>query len=189
MHIERSRENVFTVTATSQELSASVAGARMALVEMRSAPEPPPPAEVEVLERVRAGIGPRATIGVMRTASHSNDDRLLARLNAPPDLSDGVQSLAYWRERRQRLSWHRILARREAARMTVRWEQRVGSALVSQRGAPIAIRVSAGLLVARTRLRRWSGRVLIVMTGLVIVTLMAAPVLASVVLLTRLVGR
>lgn len=69
--------------------------------------------------------------------------------------------------------------------MTVRWEQRVGSALVSHRGVEIAIRVSAGLLVARTRLRRWSGRVLIVMTGLVVITLIAAPVLASVLLLTR----
>jgi hypothetical protein len=52
MQIERTRENVFTVTATSQELSALVAGARMALEAMRSAPEPPPPAAVEILERV-----------------------------------------------------------------------------------------------------------------------------------------
>jgi hypothetical protein len=52
LRIVRSRENVFTVTATSQELSALVAGARMALEAMRSAPEPPPPAAVEILERV-----------------------------------------------------------------------------------------------------------------------------------------
>ena len=52
VRIVRSRENVFTVTATSQELSALVAGARMALEAMRSAPEPPPPAAVEILERV-----------------------------------------------------------------------------------------------------------------------------------------
>ena len=52
VHIERSRENVFMVTATSQELSALVAGARMALEAMRSAPEPPPPEAVEILERV-----------------------------------------------------------------------------------------------------------------------------------------
>ena len=52
MRIERARENVFTVTATSQELSALVAGARMALEAMRSAPEPPPPAAIEILERV-----------------------------------------------------------------------------------------------------------------------------------------
>jgi hypothetical protein len=52
VRIERSRENVFTVTATSQELSALVAGARMALEAMRSAPEPPPAEAVEILERV-----------------------------------------------------------------------------------------------------------------------------------------
>jgi hypothetical protein len=52
MRIERSRENVFTVTATSQELSALVAGARMALEAMRTAPEPPPREAVEILERV-----------------------------------------------------------------------------------------------------------------------------------------
>ena len=52
VRIERSRENVLTVTATSQELSALVAGARMALEAMRSAAEPPPPAAVEILERV-----------------------------------------------------------------------------------------------------------------------------------------
>jgi hypothetical protein len=52
MRIERARENVFTVTATGQELSALVAGARMALEAMRSAPEPPPAAVLEALERV-----------------------------------------------------------------------------------------------------------------------------------------
>ncbi len=54
VRIERSRENVFTVTATSQELSALVAGARMALEAMRSAPEPPPPEAIEILGRVLA---------------------------------------------------------------------------------------------------------------------------------------
>jgi hypothetical protein len=52
MRIERARENVFTVTATSQELSALVAGARMALEAMRAAPEPPPAEALKVLERV-----------------------------------------------------------------------------------------------------------------------------------------
>ncbi|MDX6674102.1 MAG: hypothetical protein QOH11_1520 [Solirubrobacteraceae bacterium] len=54
VHIERRRENVFTVTVTSEELSALVAGARMALEAMRSAPEPPPAAALEVLEHVLA---------------------------------------------------------------------------------------------------------------------------------------
>ena len=52
MRIERSRENVFTVTATTQELSTLVAAARMALEAMRAAPEPPPAAVLETLERV-----------------------------------------------------------------------------------------------------------------------------------------
>ncbi|MGH2918182.1 MAG: hypothetical protein ACRDLS_06225 [Solirubrobacteraceae bacterium] len=52
MRIERARENVFTVTATSQELSTLVAAARMALEAMRSAPEPPPATVLDALERV-----------------------------------------------------------------------------------------------------------------------------------------
>jgi hypothetical protein len=52
VRIERTRENVFTVTATSQELSALVAAARMALEAMRGASEPPPADAVAVLERV-----------------------------------------------------------------------------------------------------------------------------------------
>ena len=53
MRIEQSRENVFTVTATSQELTALVAGARMALEAMRAAPEPPPREATEILERAQ----------------------------------------------------------------------------------------------------------------------------------------
>lgn len=52
MRVERVRENVFTVTATGQELSALVAAARMAVEAMRGAPEPPPAEAVEILERV-----------------------------------------------------------------------------------------------------------------------------------------
>lgn len=52
MRIERARENVFTVTATSQELSALAGAARMAFEAMRSAPEPPPSAVLDALERV-----------------------------------------------------------------------------------------------------------------------------------------
>jgi hypothetical protein len=64
VRIERSRENVFTVTATGQELSALVAGARMALEAMRTAPEPPPREAVEILERVlREFDSARARLG------------------------------------------------------------------------------------------------------------------------------
>ena len=51
MRLDQVRPNVFTVTGTSQELSALVAGARMALDVMRQAPAGPPPG-AEVLERV-----------------------------------------------------------------------------------------------------------------------------------------
>jgi hypothetical protein len=48
--MERARENVFTVTATGQELSALVAAARLALDAMRAAPDAPA-AALEILER------------------------------------------------------------------------------------------------------------------------------------------
>jgi hypothetical protein len=51
MRVERTRENVFTVTATSQELSALVAGARMSLEVMHAAPDQPREA-MQLLERV-----------------------------------------------------------------------------------------------------------------------------------------
>ena len=41
MRVEQTRENVFTVTATGQELSVLVAGARLALDAMRASPEAP----------------------------------------------------------------------------------------------------------------------------------------------------
>jgi len=47
--IERSRGNVYTVTGTSQELSASVADAWMALEAMRAWPEPTPHETTEIL--------------------------------------------------------------------------------------------------------------------------------------------
>ena len=51
MRVERVRENVFTVRATGQELSALVADARMALEAMRAAAERPAAEAVEGLER------------------------------------------------------------------------------------------------------------------------------------------
>jgi len=121
----------------------------------------------------------------MRTASLSKDDALLARLQAPPDLGDGVQSLAYWRERSRRLPWYRMRARREAAEMTLRWERRVRGALVSQRGVAVDTRLAAGLLVARTRLRRWSRRASVVVAMTIGVALIAAPIVAAAALMIR----
>ena len=42
--------------------------------------------------------------------------------------------------------------------MTARWEQRVGAALVSQHDAALEARLSAGVLLARARLARWTRR-------------------------------
>jgi hypothetical protein len=51
VRVRHARENVFELTATGQELSALVAGARLALDVMRAAPEPPGTA-IDALERV-----------------------------------------------------------------------------------------------------------------------------------------
>jgi predicted methyltransferase len=51
--IEQTRENVFTLTATTQELSALVAASRMALDAMRDDPRAPAEA-LRILERVLA---------------------------------------------------------------------------------------------------------------------------------------
>ena len=103
----------------------------------------------------------------------TTDEQLLGRLLAPPDLADGVESLDFWSRRSKHLAWYRIRARREAVRMTIRWEQRVGAALVSQRRASLEARVLAGALVARTRLARWTRRagiaVLTTVTAVIVV--------------------
>ena len=53
MKVERTRDNVFAVTATSQELSALVAAARMAVDAMRDDPRAPADA-IALLDRVLA---------------------------------------------------------------------------------------------------------------------------------------
>ena len=69
--------------------------------------------------------------------------------------------------------------------MMLRWEQRVRSAVVSQPGVPVDARASAGLLVARVRLRRWGRRGAIVLTAAVCVAVMSAPFVAAAALLIR----
>jgi hypothetical protein len=54
MKVERTRENVFTIVATGQELSALLAGARMSLEVMRAAPQSSQSEAAEHLERVLA---------------------------------------------------------------------------------------------------------------------------------------
>ena len=64
--------------------------------------------------------------------------------------------------------------------MSMTWEQRVRAALISQRAAPLDLRLSAGLLLARNGLRRWLRRAVVAMTVLVVAALAAAPLVASV---------
>src|SRR5437763_11326095 len=121
----------------------------------------------------------------MGTRSRLADEQLLRCLLAPPALEDGVEALGYWRTRSRRLPWYRMAARREAARMTIRWEQRVGAALLAQRNAPLAGLLSAGLLLARTRLGRWTrrARLALVATFTVAAVLVAVPFATVLVLL------
>ncbi len=118
----------------------------------------------------------------------STDEQLLRRLLAPPDLDDGVESLDYWRQRSKQLPWYRIHARREAVRMTARWEQRVGKALVSQHRASLEGRFSAGVLLAQTRLARWTrrARIAVLATVATVIVLVALPTAAALVYLLHL---
>jgi ribosomal protein L39E len=109
----------------------------------------------------------------MSTGSFASDEELLARLQAPPDLCDGVESLAYWRTRLGRLPRYRRRARREAARMILAWERRVLAALVAERGAPLWVRVRAARLVAAGPLRRWARRAAFVLGAATLVVLTA----------------
>jgi hypothetical protein len=116
----------------------------------------------------------------------SPDDQLLARLNAPPDLGEGVESLEYWRARAKQLSWYRIRARREARVMTQRWEQRVRAALFSQRGVSIGARVSAALLLGGISVQRLRLRTFLVAMGVVAVAITILPFALAVLLLNQL---
>jgi hypothetical protein len=73
VRIERTRENVFTLTATSQELSVLVAAARIALEAMQAAPEPPPAEALESLRRVLSEFdAARAKLIADRPAGHAD---------------------------------------------------------------------------------------------------------------------
>jgi hypothetical protein len=110
----------------------------------------------------------------MQIGSFTSDDELLARLEAPPPLCDGVESLAYWRERRRRLPWYRARARREASREILAWEPRVLAALLAERGAPLGARFQAVRLVATGPLRRWATRGAFVVATATLVVLVPA---------------
>jgi hypothetical protein len=120
------------------------------------------------------------------TPSAASDDRLLARLQSPPDLSEGLESLDYWRARRERLAWYRVGARREAALMTERWERRVRAALFSQRGVSLRVRASAGLVLVGMHVSRRRSRALVSLLGVVVLATLALPAVATIALLTQI---
>jgi hypothetical protein len=109
----------------------------------------------------------------------SKDEELTRRLLAPPRLDDGLESLDYWRRRSRRLPWYRFRARREATRMLIRWEQRVGAAIVSHDDAPLGARLSAAGMVTRSRLARWTRRAGIAALATVTGVLMLLTVLVA----------
>ena len=102
------------------------------------------------------------------------------------DLTEGMESLEYWRNRSRRLSWYRFAARHEAKLMARRWEERLRDAVLSQRGVSFGSRVSAGMLLARISLQRLRFRtVLLVVTG-VAVAVMSLPLILTVLVLTQI---
>jgi hypothetical protein len=123
----------------------------------------------------------------METGLLSCDDELLARLQAPPDLRDGVEALAYWRGRRQRLPWYRRRAKLEAARMIAVWERRVRVALLRQRGAPLGARVHAARLIVGGGLRRLARRWGFALAATALVVLVLTPALLVVELALKLI--
>jgi hypothetical protein len=90
MRIERTRENVFTLTATSQELSVLVAAARMAFEAMQAAPEPPPAEALESLRRVLSEFDiARAKLTADRPGGHGGPPEGGANRPAGPDPPEG----------------------------------------------------------------------------------------------------
>ena len=70
--------------------------------------------------------------------------------------------------------------------MTIRWEQRVGAALVSPHWTPLEVRTSAAALVARTRLARWTRRAGIAVLAIVMTVVVVAAVQVAVALVSLL---
>lgn len=66
--------------------------------------------------------------------------------------------------------------------MTIRWEQRVGAALLSQHWTPLELRSSAAVLVARTRLTRWTRRAGLAVLAIVLTVVVFAAVQAAIAL-------
>jgi hypothetical protein len=110
----------------------------------------------------------------------------MSTLTTNQDLADGIESLQFWRARAQRLPWYRRAARREARLMTERWERRLATAVVSQRGITLRTRGEAALLIATTRLQRLRFGRWIKVAALSVMLALAVPFLLVAALLVQI---
>jgi hypothetical protein len=101
------------------------------------------------------------------------------------ELADAVESLTYWRERAQRLPWYRVAARREARELARRWEARVTRAVLWQRGVPLRARLTAGFVLAGTRLERVRVRRWLLGLAVFAATLVVVPIALTVIVLAQ----
>jgi hypothetical protein len=66
-----------------------------------------------------------ARLPLVARAEADTDLLLVERMLAPPPLDEARSSLEFWRSRYVRLPFYRRAARREAAEMAARWQERV----------------------------------------------------------------
>lgn len=104
-----------------------------------------------------------------------SEDHIPSQVLRSSELSDGVESLGYWHSRRRALPWWEVRARREATRTAIAWEQRIGRALLTPSREPLATRLTAGAVLAQTRLGRWARRA----AAAVLATVAAAAVVTT----------
>lgn len=82
-------------------------------------------------------------------ASHAHDDGLKDAIRGPAP-AEARESLAYWRDRLERLPRRRRAARREARTMVLVWERRLRGAEAERWGGGLIGRAAGAVAVART---------------------------------------
>jgi hypothetical protein len=97
-------------------------------------------------------------------------------------VDEAVETLEYWRSRRERLPWRSRAARRECDQMIANWERRLRQAVLRDPHLSLSERLGAGLFVVRSRAsaagRRWKRRAAV---GMVAVAAAAAAGVAALV--------
>jgi hypothetical protein len=78
------------------------------------------------------------------------------------DVDEAVETLSYWRSRRERVPWFRRAARQECDQMIANWQHRLWQAVLRERNLSRSERLGAALFVVRTRAsiagRNWKRR-------------------------------